>query len=271
MSSMAEAGFETSAIGGKEFTGKRVPHVTDQHLSLCRIADDVEHGHPVMLGEGPGRDVGVVVTGRCDDVGIGSVKCFVVVPDLVIEWTFRERIEDYGEVQSVLGVVGVAIVPGENLECSQSGRGCNLHFGSPWHAHRDGGRARFLNPSDIEKVAICERHSTIGFVATEWNDVDLDSENVEFVRSFAPASKRSRELQKLFVGADRNSDIDIICGAYGLCLLLRVDDEIASGCADDEHFDVRLLAGNAKFGEDLFGHRDVVVSEEIDQRSSPKN
>ncbi|MGO1361290.1 hypothetical protein [Brevibacterium aurantiacum] len=128
-----------------------------------------------------------------------------------------------------------------------------------------------MNPSDIEKVAICERHSTIGFVATEWNDVDLDSENVEFVRSFAPASKRSRELQKLFVGADRNSDIDIICGAYGLCLLLRVDDEIASGCADDEHFDVRLLAGNAKFGEDLFGHRDVVVSEEIDQRSSPKN
>ncbi|MDN6746207.1 MAG: hypothetical protein L0L93_04280 [Brevibacterium sp.] len=128
-----------------------------------------------------------------------------------------------------------------------------------------------MNPIDIEKVAIGERDSTVGLVATEWNDVDLDSENVEIVRCLAPACKGSSEFEKLLVGADCNSDIDIICGAYGLFLLLRMDDEVPSSCADDEHLDVCLLADNAKFGEDLFGYRDVFVSGEIDQRSSPKN
>lgn len=95
-----------------------------------------------------------------------------------------------------------------------------------------------MKPSDIEKVAVCECHSAIGFVAAERNDVDLDSENFELVRCFAPASKGSSEFEKLFVGADCNSDIDIICGAYGVFLLLRVDDEISSSCTDHEHFDV---------------------------------
>ncbi|GAA1927570.1 hypothetical protein GCM10009689_02860 [Brevibacterium antiquum] len=73
--------------------------MTDQHLSLYRIADDVEHGNAVLWREWLGRDVGVVVTGRCDDVGIGSVKCLVVVPNFIIEWSFRQRIEDDGEVE----------------------------------------------------------------------------------------------------------------------------------------------------------------------------
>ncbi|WP_198398062.1 hypothetical protein [Brevibacterium antiquum] len=128
-----------------------------------------------------------------------------------------------------------------------------------------------MKPSDIEKVAVCECHSAIGFIAAERNDVDLDSENFELVRCFAPASKGSGEFEKLSVGADCNGDIDINCGANGIFMLLGVEGEISSSCTDDEQFDIQLPTDFRKFGEYFLRNRDVRVPGEIDQQLSPKN
>src|SRR5699024_12633478 len=108
--------------GIDEIAGHRRAHLSDQQRPLDRIAEDVEQLLTVMTGERSGGEPCVVVACSREDIGTCCLERFVVVPHRVVEGGFGHRSEDGGKIQRVLGVVGVALSPGEDLQDRKSTR-----------------------------------------------------------------------------------------------------------------------------------------------------
>ena len=93
----------------------------------------------------------------------------------------------------------------------------------------------------------------------------------ELMRCSASAVKHLRERAEILVAADRDSDVDVLRGAGGFAPLAGVDDEVSCGRADDEEFDLRCPAERRQISEDVFRHRYIRATREVDHRSFPRN
>src|SRR5699024_1823781 len=106
---------ESCEVGIDEIAGHRRAHLSDQQRPLDRIAEDVEHLLTVMTGEGSGGEPCVAAACSREDIGTCCLERCVVVPHRVAEGGFGHRSQDGGKIQRVLGVVGAALSPGEDL------------------------------------------------------------------------------------------------------------------------------------------------------------